>query len=205
MTGNELFQNLVPVLAPLITASVGVLGIVIKDRRQERNLDQQLRRKIEMGQAQVAFIQAWIQARQLLGPLGEDARPAQQWLDRCYATVRTSQRPRRGVEPAKEVHVLRRLLLLRPLRGAAAQVWRIIYWLLFLTCNIYVVPAIAGVVQMIQGTPGGGDLALGSVLIGLVFAVLAGMARVISVHQDEAARKPTPVPHWPTRTPHDQS
>lgn len=232
MTGNEIFTNLVPVLAPVLTGSMGVLGILIKDRRREKNLDHQLRRQVEAGRAQVEFIHAWIQARQLLGPLGEDARPAQEWLDRCYAAVRNSQRSRRRAESPKRIPALRRFLLIRPLHGATAQVWRIFYWLLFLVCNIYVVASISGIVALIQGHPDGGDTAIGAGVFAAVFAALAGAARVISVHHDQvkpfykgywgsgitghsrdksrgqgADKSPRSavVPHWPSRTPHDHS
>lgn len=221
MTGKDILVAVVPLVAPLLTAAMGALGILAKDRRREKSLDHQLRRQVEIGQAEVKFIHAWIQARQLLGPLGMDSRVAQEWLDRCYESVEDAQR-KVLLSPPKRIGVLRRLLLLRRLHGAGAQIWRIAFWLLFLWCNVYVVVGAANIVTWAQGKPGAGDTVLGCAVFAFILAAFAGAARIFSVYGDSEAQKPVAMPphrpsheghgwpsrnglapHWPPRTPHD--
>ncbi|MFJ9417793.1 hypothetical protein ACIRPT_27060 [Streptomyces sp. NPDC101227] len=223
MTGQEILTAVIPLFATLLTGAMGAVGILIKDRRNERSRDQRFRRQVEIGQAEIQFIHVWIKARQLLGPLGDDARPAQEWLDRCYASVTSSQE---WVEtPTQKINILRRLLLIRSLHGAAAQIWRVVYWLIFVGFNVYVITAVTGVVQWIQGDPEGADLVGGSLILAFLVAPFAATARFLAVRQDEVAQKPVAmpprwrpraqgwipdetkqsaeVPRWPPHTPRD--
>lgn len=197
MTGKEILTSIIPLLAPVLTAAMGALGIVMKDRRNARNLDQQLRSQVEIGQAEVQFIHAWIQARQLLGPLGDDSCSAQEWLDRCYTSVEDSQN-KVALAPQKQLPVLRRLLLLRPLQGASAQVWRAIYWLTFLCCNLFVFWMTAGIVEWIRGVPDASSLVFGEAAFAVISGVLATIPRAIAMERDRVARNPVEQPRQPS-------
>ncbi len=207
MTGNQILSAVVALLAPLLTGAMGVLGILLKDRRKEKNRDHRLRRKIEIGQAEVQFIQEWLQARQLLGPLGQESRAAQEWLDRCYAEVESVQEevPQGEVAPQKQLPVLRRLLLLRSLQGPAAQIWRIIYYVAFLGFNAYVVTAVVGLVQWIRGVPDASALVGGSVILAILVMLCASAARAAAIRSDGQARKPAMPLAWPPRNIEDRS
>ncbi|MBM4796003.1 hypothetical protein HXP44_29150 [Streptomyces sioyaensis] len=207
MTGNQILSAVVALLAPLLTGAMGVLGILLKDRRKEKNRDHRLRRKIEIGQAEVQFIQEWLQARQQLGPLGQESRAAQEWLDRCYAEVESVQEEvsQGEVAPQKQIPVLRRLLLLRSLQGLSAQIWRIIYYVAFLGFNVYVVTVVVGFVQWIRGVPGASDLVGGSAILAILVMLCASAARAAAIRSDGEARKPAMPLGWPPRNVEDRS
>ncbi|WBO64869.1 hypothetical protein [Streptomyces camelliae] len=199
MTEKDILSAVIPLLVPLLTAAMGALGILLKDRRMEKNRDHRIRRQIEFGQAEVQFIHAWLQARQLLGPLGQESQSAQEWLDRCYAAIESSQAEvyQAEVAPQKQLPVLRRLLLLRSLQGISAQIWRIIYYAAFAGVNIYVVAMAVGLVQWIRGVPGASDLVFGAAILAVIVWLFASAARAAAVRSDREARKPAAPPRRP--------
>lgn len=81
---------------------------------------------------EVQFITSWIEAKRLAPTQAPDPEPGR-WLDDCHASVRSfeaaARRHRGG--PGR----LRRLLLLRTLRGHPANVVRALYWLALLAFN----------------------------------------------------------------------
>ncbi|MFJ9868850.1 hypothetical protein [Streptomyces sp. NPDC101165] len=196
MTEKDVLSAVISLLVPLLTAAMGALGILLKDRRMEKSRDHRLRRQLEFGQAEVQFIHAWLQARQPLGPLGQESQSAQEWLDRCYAAIESAQAEvyQAEVAPQEQLPVLRRLLLLRSLQGMSAQIWRIIYYAAFLGANIYVVAMAIGFVQWIRGVPGASGLVGGAAILAIIVWLCASAARAAAVRSDREARKPAASP-----------
>ncbi|MEV6840823.1 hypothetical protein AB0N17_41190 [Streptomyces sp. NPDC051133] len=199
MTEKDVLSAVISLLVPVLTAAIAALGILLKDRRMEKSRDHRLRRQIEFGQAEVQFIHGWLQARESLGPLGQESQSAREWLDRCYAAIESAQAEvsQAEVAPQAQLNVLRRLLLLRSLQGIPAQIWRIIYYVAFLGANTYVIPMVVGVVDWIHGTPDGSDLAEGSAMLAIIALLLAFGARALAVRSDRVARNPAVPPRWP--------
>ncbi|MFE5541466.1 hypothetical protein [Streptomyces sp. NPDC056492] len=146
MPGLDSLVSFAPFLVPVITGLVGAVGLVVRDRREARSADHHYRRRLEKAQMEVQFVTGWIEAKRLAPTEAPDPEPGL-WLDECYASVRSFEaaaRHQRG-GPGK----LRRLLLLRPLRGGAAQAVRALYWLALLGFN----GALAWWVSMIVDGP----------------------------------------------------
>ncbi|MEV6579889.1 hypothetical protein AB0M92_17205 [Streptomyces sp. NPDC051582] len=132
MPGLDSLVSFAPFLVPVITGLVGAVGLVVRDRRETRSADHHYRKRLEKAQMEVQFITGWIEAKRLAPTGAPDPEPGL-WLDACYESVRSfeaaARRHRGG--PGR----LRRLLLLRPLNGAAAQAVRALYWLALLGFN----------------------------------------------------------------------
>ncbi|MFD7084770.1 hypothetical protein ACFYXV_12380 [Streptomyces sp. NPDC002181] len=146
MPGLDSLVSFAPFLVPVITGLVGAVGLVVRDRREARSADHHYRRRLEKAQMEVQFITGWIEAKRLAPTGAPDPEPGL-WLDECYESVRSFEaaaRHQRG-GPGK----LRRLLLLRPLRGGAAHAVRALYWLALLGFN----GALAWWVSMIVDGP----------------------------------------------------
>ncbi|MDX2389083.1 hypothetical protein NJL88_03055 [Streptomyces sp. DK15] len=166
MAGLESLASFAPFFVPVVTGVVGGISLIIRDRRNSRSADHHYRRRLERAQMEVQFITGWIEAKRLaptatatatatvapeLSPApnpGPEPEPEPgRWLDECYASVRSfevASRHRRG-GPGR----LRRLLLLRPLRGRTAQALRVLYWISLLIFNA----ALAWWVSMIVDGP----------------------------------------------------
>ncbi|MFF3018932.1 hypothetical protein [Streptomyces sp. NPDC057939] len=155
MAGLESLASFAPFLVPVVTGLVGGISLIIRDRRDSRSADHHYRKRLERAQLEVQFITGWIEAKKLApttatsdpGPDPEPGLEPGRWLDDCYASVRgfeVASRHQRG-GPGR----LRRLLLLRPLRGRPAQALQVLYWISLLIFN----GALAWWVSMIVDGP----------------------------------------------------
>ncbi|MGW7313722.1 hypothetical protein [Streptomyces sp. NPDC054865] len=162
MAGLESLASFAPFFVPVVTGVVGGISLIIRDRRNSRSADHHYRKRLERAQTEVQFITGWIEAKKLAptatvtpelspaskpGPEPEPEPEPGRWLDECYASVRSfevASRHRRG-GPGR----LKRLLLLRPLRGRPAHALRVLYWISLLIFNA----ALAWWVSMIVDGP----------------------------------------------------
>ncbi|MFF3859526.1 hypothetical protein [Streptomyces sp. NPDC002209] len=146
MPGVDSLVSFAPFLVPVITGLVGGISLILRDRRQARSADHRYRRRLEKAQMEVQFITNWIEAKKLAPTEAPNPEPGQ-WLDDCYASVRTfeaaARRHRGG--PGR----VRRLLLLRALHSGPAKAVRVLYWVALLAFNA----ALAWWVSMIVDGP----------------------------------------------------
>lgn len=123
---SEVVVNIaVALLVPIVTAVLGVLGIVFGDWRLRRTQAGRRKLALEDASRQVSFAAEWWNARKLLAdsPQAEQEATARAvaWLEEASALVAESQLPPVEEKPAIS---LRRLLLLYPLQSRAATVLR---------------------------------------------------------------------------------
>lgn len=185
-------QFLAAIMVPVVTATIGGIGLLIKDRRANRNIDHNRRRVVEQSILEVQFLTNWIQSQQLLGPL-EAEMPAREWLARCYESAEAA-----SLEETVERKVnLRRIFLFRHLRGWSANYYRFLFWLAILWINVIL---IMSVVIMITETSASavGDDALGVSLIIVPSVAVAAFFRYLSIVADKAAKNKDsrPPPNW---------
>ncbi|WP_265567931.1 hypothetical protein [Streptomyces hygroscopicus] len=162
---GDVLKYATPLVVPVVTAVVNAAGIVIKDRWGSRSFEQRRRHQLANAQMQVDFVHGWLQARKLLGPLGNTSEAAQDWLDSCYRSVE-------GAEPApvpRRAVTWRRVFLLGPLSSPRARLARRLFWVATLLANIV---AIENSIEVLlhKGTKWGETL--GDVLFYLVLALI---------------------------------
>src|SRR5436190_748302 len=114
-----MFPTLVPLLVPLVTAVIGAIGLMLKDRRLAHDARAVRESALTEATAQIGFATDWWKAQQLLG--ADDHSDANQklraWLVKAEATA--------GV--AEETHVdrnpvtFRRLFLLEPMHRTSSR------------------------------------------------------------------------------------
>jgi hypothetical protein len=122
---------LAAVLAPVVTALVGAVGLLTRDLYNRRS--EMGRRTYAMDDAkrQVTFAAEWWKAKQALGctPDDEAARAiAESWLEEATSRVSDALQPPRRPEPDRSV--TRRILLAYPFQRWTARLLRVAYYLL---------------------------------------------------------------------------
>lgn len=181
-------EILLAAMVPVVTASVGGIGLLIKDRRANLNIDHHRRRVMEQANLEVQFLSSWIQTQQLLGHLGEEAA-AREWLARCYKSAEAA-----ASEKAVQRKVdLRRIFLFRRLRGWTAQYFRLLFWATILWINAIVFVFLVYAVN----TKSVSDAAENATAVSLIVApsiALAIFFRHLSITADENERKKPPPP-----------
>jgi hypothetical protein len=129
VTQEQVVNLAVALLVPIVTAVLGVLGVVVGDWRQRRT--QAGRRKLALEDAgrQVSFAAEWWNARKLVADSPEAMREATTraaaWLEEASALVAGSTPPPVDEKPPV---TLRRLLLFYPLHGRTANILRGIFY-----------------------------------------------------------------------------
>ena len=127
---TEVVSIVTAVLVPVVTATVGALGLLFQDWRQRRS--QVGRRKLAFEDAtrQVAFASDWWKARQSVvsspQALQDATTRALAWLDEASALVTAAERL--PVDGESRVS-LPRLLLFYRLQGRSAKIIRVAYYL----------------------------------------------------------------------------
>jgi hypothetical protein len=126
---EEVINIAVALLAPILTAVLGVLGLVFGDWRQRRTEAGRRKLSLEDASRQVQFASEWWSARKLLAESPEAVQQATAragaWLEEAYEVVAASKPP--PVEEKQPI-TLRRLLLLYPLQSRAANAIRVLYY-----------------------------------------------------------------------------
>ncbi|MFF8271835.1 hypothetical protein ACF059_31340 [Streptomyces sp. NPDC016562] len=126
---------MVPVVTAIATAAAGSAGLMLQDYRRKKDIRHRHRAQMEKAHLEVQFISGWMQARTQLGPAADVSRDAEDWLDRCYQSARDASF---APPPQPSRALLRRLLLLQPLGGRAAKIFRVAYWISLAWLNYWV-------------------------------------------------------------------
>ena len=115
----------ITLLAPIVTAVLGVLGVAFGDWRQRRTDAGRRKLALEDASRQVSFAAEWLKASKLVSDSSEAEQDASTraaaWLEEASALVAASTPPPIEGRPAI---TLRRLLLVYPLQRPAARVLR---------------------------------------------------------------------------------
>jgi hypothetical protein len=130
MTPDQYQEIAITLLAPVVTAVLGVLGLAFGDWRQRRTEAGRRKLALEDANRQVSFAAEWLKAKKLVAdsPEAEQeaATRAGAWLEEASALVAASKPPPIDERPAI---TLRRLLLLYPLQRRASRVIRGAFYL----------------------------------------------------------------------------
>ncbi|MFI9549546.1 hypothetical protein ACIHAR_37530 [Streptomyces sp. NPDC052016] len=144
---------------------------MIKDSRQAKSVDQQLRHAA----AQVKFINKWTQTRRLSEQM-PDAQGVRDWLDDC---LKSAERQMVAAQPREKPAGMLRLLMLESLKSRTAQFARVLFWLSLFFVNF---TAITGTVDVVSGYKGEDALTLSEtvasvIIFGALSASFRGWAR----------------------------
>jgi hypothetical protein len=129
------------VLVPLAAVVLSALSVSINERRQRRSREHQRRMRLAGAREDVAFLDAWLKAHDLVAPKADDdpARArAMRDLERAYSVfAKSSGSSLTEDEPATLAQALGSLFLIRRPKGTAARRVRALYyvalvWLLVL-------------------------------------------------------------------------
>jgi hypothetical protein len=192
MNSEAVVNIAVALLVPIVTALLGVLGVMFGDWRQRRT--QEGRRKIALEDAsrQVAFAAEWWNARKLLAdsPQAEQEATTRAvgWLEEASGLVTESKLP--ATEDKPEI-TLRRLLLLYPLQSRAATVVRGVFYV----CLALLPIQAGGIIHNTLDPSAPTDVLYSDIIWMLVVAVLALSLRFWAGRVD----KPRPEGRKPSR------
>jgi hypothetical protein len=124
-------QDAVALLVPVITAVIGTLGISLQDRQLRRSATEQHKAAFEDAIRRVSFATQWLQAKQSLGGGSaqldrDDEQVARAWINQASAIAQST-----GVAVAADDtrSLTRRLFLLYEMKGWAAKVVRVVFYL----------------------------------------------------------------------------
>lgn len=168
---------MIALLAPVITAAIGALGVWFREWRDQRHNDVRRRHSLEEAQAYVSFLSQWFTARQTVRPdaqIDETRQWAADSLDSVLRTLNSSiseQQP--VIERPGAWSRLRKAALLIPLRSWQASLVRLAFYLM-----IFIASGVAPKL-LLDKTKGWGDR-VGSTASFLVFtgAILYGLWRL---------------------------
>lgn len=185
MTGIQIQQIVIAIVAPIITAAVGVLGLVIGDWRQRRTEAGRRKLAFEDASRQVSFAAEWVKATKLIAasPEAEEEGTARAaaWLDEASRLVAASKPPPSDGRPGISIQ---RLLLADPLRNRAARRLRTAFYL-----TLCLVPWLLGLVMLNFVKRAGVDRAKILVeLAMLIVAVVLSVAFRVSAQVTEEAK-----------------
>ncbi|WP_310727983.1 hypothetical protein [Streptomyces sp. N2A] len=194
MARTDIVPYLPALLVPVITGIVGGAGLVIKDYRVRRSVDHRTRQVMEKAHLQVQFLNDWVTARQLLGPLEEEAgQKVREYLERSF----TSAQEAAAIRQERKAVTLRRLLLLRPLHSIGAHLTRVLFWGALVLGN-YLIIRLGIQIATERKAPDSAFTAASFLTIFLFFGASAVFFRTWCVALDEAAKQPgsQPPPNW---------
>ncbi|HKP42243.1 hypothetical protein [Mycobacterium sp.] len=154
MSREQAINVAVTLLVPILSAFLGVLGLVVGDWRLRRTQAGRRKLALEDASRQVSFAAEWWNARKALG----DSSQAEQeaitravaWLDEASARVEESNPPPVDQRPAV---TLRRLLLLYPFQSRAARVLRGAYYVFLGLVPMLVGFLILDILNPVAGVP----------------------------------------------------
>jgi uncharacterized protein DUF2510 len=180
------------VVAPIVTAAVGTVGILTRDLYNRRSA--MGRRKYAMDDAtrQVTFAAEWWKAKQALGATPDDqaARAiAESWLQEATSRVSEALHPPRKPGPYRSV--TRRILLAYPFQRRAARFLRVAYYVTVLSSALVVfeIPTSLSVDRKV------GDVVWSVIVALLFYGPLAFGVRAWAVSIENRAAKQTNSAH----------
>jgi hypothetical protein len=125
MTTTQLVNIGLAIFTPILTAALGIIGLIAGDWHQRRTQTGRRKLAFEDASRQVAFATEWWNASKLIADSPEAEQQAtahaRTWLEDASELVAESEPNPVGEESPITLH---RLLLLYPLRGPAARFFR---------------------------------------------------------------------------------
>jgi hypothetical protein len=182
----QTLQVIVPLVVPVITALVGALGLVVKDRRAVHDRRTVRTSALAEATAEVAFAREWWTAHQALGTgaSADATERALELLTSAEAKVASVQ-----AMPAADhdAQIFDRLFLFRRLEGRQAKALKVLFW-------VAIAFVAAGAISISSDAAAGGDHAsLGSdAVFGLVCLLLVPVFHEAAEAADRRARREHP-------------
>lgn len=179
----EKIKDLLPIIASVLTATLGAAGVLLQEWRQQR--DERHRRSQARAEAaeMVEFVERWLKTQQLAcSP--EDFERAKQTarvqLERIYASLLVKHEPKRHVE--ERSFVQRALLLYKP-QSTGAWVLHFAFYALGSLILLIQVLLSMGALMEVQAHP---EMLRENVII-LIFFYLFSLAPVLGIRAWAAA------------------
>lgn len=178
MDSHDVLAITEALLVPLATAALGAAGILIRDWRVRRDVENRRVRALADATAQAAFVEQWWKALQVLSSAPEDltaeATNARALLAQAARTVSRSPDP--GLGLPERPGAMRRLLMLYRFDTVGGRLVRAVFYLWLL---VLAVVYANGVVEALGNTSRWstlGDLSLGTLIFLLPAVVLRALA-----------------------------
>jgi hypothetical protein len=172
------------VLVPVVTAILGVLGVMFQDWRARRTRAGKRKLALEDARRQVSFAVEWWNARQLLTGSTEAVQQAttctMTWLEQAAARVTASEPP---VAEDKTRITFGRILLFYRLQGTAANIIRGSFYVLLGLLVVYFGQMIS---DLLESRP---SYVLGDLVIMIVISLVALSLRFWAVSAQNPTRK----------------
>src|SRR4051794_41150211 len=185
MDAKDFAGVLLAVLVPIVTATLGALGVAFQDWRRGRTRLGRRKAALEDARAQVGFVSEWWTASRSLELPHEAAaaatREALALLERASSAVTMSQLPLPRSLPRV---TLRRLLLLYPFSSWPGRCVRAAF---FVGCGLTVVILGASVSEQLSPGPGEDGWVNAFLAIGALVALGTLGLRFLAVEVDENA------------------
>ena len=129
MANASIVSIVITLLVPIVTAMAGILGVMIQDWRVRKSQAGRRKLALEDASKQVSFAVDWWNAKKLISDspsaMQEITKCADDWLEKASTRVIGSEPP---ATRQRSPVTLRRLLLIYPLRGWAANIIRGLFY-----------------------------------------------------------------------------
>jgi hypothetical protein len=183
MSSAQTVAIVTAVSVPVVTAILGVIGVMFQDWRARKTQAGRRKLALEDARRQVSFATEWWNARKLLADsteaVQEATASAMAWLDQASARATASEPP--GAEEKTPI-TFRRLMLFYRLQGTAANIIRGGFYLLL---GLLVI----AVGQTLDTLRGPGKFILGDFVVTVVIAFAALGLRFWAVSAQSPTRK----------------
>jgi hypothetical protein len=175
MNGDQVLQIVIVVVAPVVTAVVGLAALTVGDWRQRRTEAGRRKLAFEDATRQVAFATEWVNAVGLTADNPEAKKlagaQAARWLEEASGLVGAAK----PLPTDRPVITLRRLLLAYPLHSRAARFFRTMFYI-----AVCLVPWGLGLLMqgLLDRTANPGAGASGEMSAGLIMLIIVGLLSV---------------------------
>ena len=117
----------VPLLVPVVTAVIGAIGLMLKDRRLAHDSRAIREKALAEASAQIGFATDWWKAQQLLG--ADHASDANQKLRAWLLEAETTVTAARQIQVDRNPVTVRKLFLFEPMHRTSSKLLRILFWI----------------------------------------------------------------------------
>ncbi|MER5481899.1 hypothetical protein ABT024_01605 [Streptomyces sp. NPDC002812] len=196
LAATDTASILVSLAVPIVTGTVGAIGLALKDWQQRRNVDHRRRQRLEQAQLELQFIRSWMQAKGELASPRVNAVSVDEWLLRCLKSAEDAA----AEMPMQQVRAMRRFFLLVPLHGMYSRTIRMFFWLSLAMLNLWVVNWVYELMHSVDSVV---NTSAPWVLFTLVTVGAAGLFHAWCLQADKQEQMPPgpqqPGMNWPPR------
>ncbi|MFF2196947.1 hypothetical protein [Streptomyces sp. NPDC058157] len=198
LAASDTTSIILALFVPVVTGAIGAIGLMLRDRRENRNIDLRRKQKLERAQLKIHVLTAWADASQKIGPSRRTGRSIEDLLDECLDEIEEAAHMHM-IQP--EAGILRRVFLFIHLKGRNAHFFRTCYLVMPLVVTVVAVYAIPSW----SYTPAIGRIDAKAVVVTVMFFVVlivlfGALLRRAALRADERARH-LPPPMWPSPGP----